>query len=251
MTSVDAITATNKCQPTLKLAIASVLEFVPNVSVHVFMPHKVLSACTALTDVVGNGSDVAAWHDIHPRNPAVRAQYSPNYWYSVFMTDPELWRWISAPYVLVFQADTLVCRPIDLQRLVSSRYDYIGGPTIGYRGSVTRVPWRNMGEPLRVHLNGGIALHRRTWTAACAEKMLHVNLNEDSKWNRCNHTAVSARDAFSFGSDNGITACFTFERVRICPTVVHKPWVRSSGSKLMEMERSCPRLSEMRRSWSH
>ena len=243
MANITAVTATIICQPTLKLAFASVREFVPGAAIHVFMPEAVRHKCTTLSN------ERVAWHDLTPSNPNVRAQYSPRYWYSVFMTSETLWEMFSTPYVLVFQADTLVCRPLDLRRFEEARYDYIGGPSLRYGGRITPVPWDDLRRPLGAFLNGGVALHRREWTRACAKKLARANLNEDAKWNRCGYTPVTALDAMSFGSDNGFTLCFTHEGTRRCPSVVHKPWSGHRVRRLGELLHSCPRLDDMRRAW--
>jgi hypothetical protein len=234
---ITAVTATIVCQPTLKLAVESVHQFVPAAAIHVFMPEH--ARCISLSNVT--------WHDLTPANPHIHAQYSPRYWYSVFMTNPRLWSWLRTPYVLVFQADTLVCRPIDMDKF--GRYDYIGGPSLRYGGRTAHVPWQNLTRPLVSFMNGGVALHRREWTLDCATRMQTAHhLNEDAKWNGCRPSPpVSALDALSFGSDNGFSGCFRYHGSRHCPTVVHKPWVHAPVKKLQEMQRHCPRLEEMKK----
>ena len=165
------------------------------------------------------------------------------------MTSPSLWKSLSTPLVLVFQADTLLCKPPDLQSFEANHYTYIGGPSLHYGNKMTRVPWKDMQRPLRSFLNGGIALHRREWTLKCAESMTGQSLNEDTKWNRCRSKKVTALDALSFGSDNGFTGCFTYHGERRCPSAVHKPWVNALRKEYHEMERNCPRLEEMRNKW--
>ena len=106
---------------------------------------------------------------------------------------------------------------------------------------MTTIP-RNIHKPIKSFLNEGIALHRRTWTLKCAERLKYTNLNEDAKWNHCESKSVSAFDALSFGSDNGFIGCFAHFRKRICPSVVHTPWVHASVDGFEEMEEKCPRL---------
>ena len=169
------------------------------------------------------------------------------------MTRKSLWDMFTTPYILVFQADTLVCRQLDIPRFEAAHYDYLGSPSLHYNNNqITRVPWENMEKPFRVFLNGGIALHRRQWTLACTRRFQRVLLNEDAKWNECGFKLPTAFDAMSFGSDNGFTMCFTHDGRRICPSVVHKPWVRyNTINELRELEESCPRLREMRSAWQH
>ena len=243
MWNVTAITASIICQSTLKLAIASVHEFLPGAAVHAFMPEAVRRTCEPLAGVQ------VTWHDLNQSNPSVQNQYDPRYWYSEFMTNDKLWSMFVTPYVLVFQADTLVCRPLDLRRFEEARYDYIGGPSMQYGSRRTSVP-KDLQQPLGSFLNGGIALHRREWTQACAKKMHHANLNEDAKWNQCKSTPVTALDAMSFGSDNGFTTCFTHENRRRCPSVVHKPWKRSGTKRMQELKQNCPRLEDMQHVWT-
>ena len=245
ITAITAITATILCQPTLRLAIASVHEFLPSADIHAFVPESVRRTCAPLAEI-----SKVTWYNLVPAHPEVRSQYDPSYWYSVFMTDETLWNAIATPLVLVFQADTLLCRPIDLARFVEARYDYLGGPSLQYDGRTTPVPWQNLQQTLGSFLNGGIALHRREWTARCARTLAHAQLNEDAKWNRCGFTPVSALDAMSFGSDNGFILCFGHKGRRVCPSTVHKPWSRQRGRRLHELWRHCPRLEQMQHEWT-
>ena len=158
----------------------------------------------------------------------------------MFMTDPKLWDFFETPLILVFQADTLVCHPINIQQFITKRYDYIGGASLKKKVSGENLNTVGMNTN---HLNGGIALHRREWTLACAKKI--IELNEDAKWNACHPKPVSLLDVFSFGSDNGYTSCFNFT----CPSVVHKPWVHASTFDLNQMKKKCPRLEHMQIMW--
>lgn len=233
---LSALTATNICQPSLRLAVQSVQEFAPASEVHIFMPERV--RCISFSNVT--------WHDFEPANPHIKEKYNPKYWYSVFMTDPSLWSRMKTQLVLVFQADTLLCSPIRVASFLAAGYDYIGGPSLVYGGKRARVPWNDLRRPLASFLNGGVALHRREWTLSCSYRMRNRLLNEDAKWNECDPTRVSALDALSFGSDNGFTGCFLHEGRRRCPSVLHKPWVHASARRLKELEKNCPRLEEMR-----
>lgn len=136
--SITAITATAKCQRSLRFAIDSVYEFVPNAPIRIFMHQVVRNRCPLRSGSQWN----VTWHDIRPYNASVNlyGQYDHRYWYSVFMTDPHLWKSISTPFVLVFQADTLVCRPLNLKEIMKKNYDYIGGPTLRYGSRKTSIP---------------------------------------------------------------------------------------------------------------
>jgi len=230
--SISAITATRVCLPTLDLAVDSVLRNLKEVHVVVFMPYRVQLTCTlgCRQKKQVEFRRIKAIHGVE-LNP--QKKYHVNYWYSMFMTDPDLWRSLHTEWVLVFQADTLVCRPLDMTQY--QKYDYVGGITPHIK---------NFPHPL--YLNGGLALHRRKWTIQCALSTAKKRLNEDAKWNTCARNEVLRHDALSFASDNGHTGCFTHLGHRICPFGVHKPWTHGSVNLNKELEANCSGLASMR-----
>lgn len=240
---LSALTASLNCRVPLTLSIDSVLEFHPNISIHAFLPEGAEHTCLSETE-----TRVKVRHFV-PKNVRIANKYHPRYWYSVFMSDPNLWASLPSKYVLVFQADTLVCRPIDIQIMEQKSLDYVGGPSLRYQNKLYDVKTMNLDSPSTFFMNGGIALHRKEWTLQCARFHRRSYLNEDAKWNRCRRKHVLVRDALAFGSDNGFSGCFTYNQTRICPSVVHKPWVFSTASSLEEMKGSCPRLEALETVW--
>ena len=237
---VTALTASLVCQPTLRLAIESVNEFLPYSQILVYMPEKIWNSCFKTNRITIN----VTRRDIKNINTHIHDQYNYLYWYSVFMTNPSLWNSIYTSLVLVFQADTLLCHRLDVSFFIREQYDYIGGASLHYAKKHTIIP-QNIRYSLDSFFNVGIALHRREWTLNCSKAMKDVKLNEDAKWNRCTHMKVSAFDALNFASDNGYTSCFTYNMTRYCPAALHKPWRHASLENLKELESHCPRLKEM------
>jgi len=155
--------------------------------------------------------------------------YSHRYWYTQHMTSALVWDAIDTTHALVYQSDTVLCRPLNF--MVFSNYLFIGGASNAI----------NERSIMYTHkMNGGFALHNVLHTRKCITQTLRIRLMEDSIWNNCRRQPVRAVDVMSFATDNGFTMCFGTGSSRTCPYGAHKPWVKAQRQNLSEFYEHCP-----------
>jgi len=185
--------------------------------------------------------------------------YSGKFWYSRLFVDAAFWSSFQTQYVLTLQSDTLLCRPFPTQELVRQGASFVGGVS-GMMGGFKHYtpasdprPNKNMdhGE----YLNGGLSFRNVKWVLDCIAKYGHrpEGWIEDELYRHCGEEDIdgtvhaSEVAAYTFSSDNGVTMCFTYERKRICPLGVHKPWIPKNAmvrrEPYLELVRSCPGLT--------
>ena len=111
---------------------------------------------------------------LDPSSPTPRNQYHPLYWYTVHMTSLKVWNRVRTTHALVFQSDTVLCRPLSLPMF--AKFSYVGGVSSALQRVDARVPQHR-------HLNGGLALHDVAVTRRCIRTPHVKRMEEDSVWN--------------------------------------------------------------------
>lgn len=251
--SISAYIVESRCHDGLGVAISSALINLPQSStITLYHPSenaKFVSALPsrvpALLDPRYRAHEFVLVGDVDPS-----LLYTPNYWYSRFLTSPDLWRAATTDFVLVFQEDTVICSKLDPGLVF--KYPYLGGISDGfdYEASAGALGNGSLDETVELepsaHLNGGLSMHNATWSAECAEAHQDVLHIEDNLWNMC-RPPVKEADAVMFASDNGYTTCFTLsDGSRRCPWGVHKPWQKADVS---ELARGCASIIDSRAAW--
>lgn len=155
--------------------------------------------------------------------------YNPLYWYTQHMTSTRVWDSIDTTHALVYQSDTVLCRPLDF--MVFSKYSFIGGAS--HATDEQSIMYSHK-------MNGGFALHNVSHTRKCISQTSYIRFMEDSIWNNCRRQSVRTIDVMSFATDNGFTMCFGPESSRTCPYGAHKPWVQAHRQNLREFYKYCP-----------